>query len=122
MLFWVWAGPSYEGNQSRASQTYEGGDRFSWSNNLWLVLTVSRGVERRTVALVKESWRSFMFCAPLGFLISLWSLVTKPAQPVNRVSREGVSIEKENRQHYNLTPARTAAEAAVSLPPAFISF
>jgi hypothetical protein len=35
-------------------------------------------------------------------------LLTKPAQSVNRVSREGVGIEKKKtiRQHYNMTPIR----------------
>jgi hypothetical protein len=41
--------------------------------------------------------------------------MTKPAQSVNRVSREGVRTEKKKtrRQHYNLTPASAEGEAGL---------
>ena len=41
--------------------------------------------------------------------------MTKPAQSVNMFSREKVRIEKQKkiRQHYNLTPASSEAEAGL---------
>ena len=44
--------------------------------------------------------------------------MTKPAQSVNRVSREGVRIEKKKtiRQHYNMTPASAEAEVGLFFP------
>lgn len=48
--------------------------------------------------------------------------VTKPAQSDNRVSSEGVRIEKDKkpiRQTSNVTPARTEAEAALISPACF---
>jgi hypothetical protein len=39
--------------------------------------------------------------------IHIGVIVTKPTQSVNRVPREGVRIEKENRQNYNMIPAHT---------------
>jgi hypothetical protein len=32
--------------------------------------------------------------------------LTKPAQSVSRVSRKGMRIKEDNRQHYGMTPAR----------------
>jgi hypothetical protein len=41
--------------------------------------------------------------------------VTKPAQSVNRVSRERIRIENKKtiRQHYNMSPVSAEAEAGL---------
>ena len=43
----------------------------------------------------------------------------KPAQSVNRVSREGGRIEKKKtiRQHYSMTPTSAEAAAGLFFPP-----
>ena len=47
------------------------------------------------------------------------SKITKPGQPVDRVSREGMKIEKKKtiRQNYNMTSASAEAEAALFFLP-----
>jgi hypothetical protein len=74
-----------------------------------------------TTILVESLCLIYLLWKPSGFLLGgdssvYYGKLGKPAQSVNRLSREGVKIEKKKttRQHCNMIPASSEAKAGFS--------
>jgi hypothetical protein len=78
-----------------------------------MYMPVALGSQKRVLNLLELELQMFANQC-MGARNQIWlPWITKPAQSVNRVSREGVRTEnkKTARQHYNRTPASAEVEA-----------